>query len=196
MKKLIILFLVLICTLGVTGCSEAMEKSDIENDTSLKNVKTEEHVTYVDDIMGMSGFYSVNENVHPSVYNFYVMDGENAVCIAEHWGETNEENCFSIDLDGDGISEFICNVTYGDGARATIVYHREGSTIYKGFADDLLDEKYDNLHYMSTYSYYLPEEEMVEIHYWIEEINGYKSKKYVIDLDKILYWETFAKLGN
>lgn len=37
---------------------------------------------------------------------------------------------------------------------------------------------------------------MVEIYYWLNEINGYKSKKYEIDLDKIKYWELFAELGN
>lgn len=190
MKKLITLFLALISVLGMTGCNEVTEKSDIEN------VVAEEGKTYVDDIMGMSGFYTVNENANQPFYRYYVIDGENTVCVAEHWGGANEENCFSTDLDGDDISEFICNVTYGDGAKATIVYHRKGNIIYKGFADDLLDEKYDNLNYACEYSHYLPEEEKVEIHYWIEEIKDYKSKKYAIELDKILHWETFAELGD
>jgi hypothetical protein len=124
------------------------------------------------------------------------MEGEKSVLIAEHGGDIPENSCFSKDLDGDGIPELICNEVYADGAQFTVVYHREGNQIYQGCADDLLDEKYDHLHYMCEYSYYLPEEGVVEIRYWLNEINGYKSKKYEIDLDKIKYWELFAELGK
>ena len=201
MKRVMVLAFVLICIGGLMGCSRGSETSGSEQEASPDPGMAGEKGVPVDDIMGMPGFYTVNENEHSTIYNYYVMVGENAVKVAESWGDSNgensnEESCFSVDLEGDGIPEMVCNVTYSDGARATMVYRREGAVVYRGFADDLLDEKYDNLHYMSTYSYYLPEEEMVEIFYWIEKDNGYKSKKYVIDPDKILYWETFAELEN
>ena len=174
--------MVICLAIGVSGNSERK--------------KTEPEWTNFDNIMGLSGVCSEDEKYPPFLYNFYVMEGEKSVLIAEHGGDTPENSCFSKDLDGDGIPELICNEVYADGAQFTVVYHREGNQIYQGCADDLLDEKYDHLHYMCEYSYYLPEEGVVEIHYWLNEINGYKSKKYEIDLDKIKYWELFAELGK
>ena len=174
--------MVICLAIGVSGNSERK--------------KTEPEWTNFDNIMGLSGVCSEDEVYPPFLYNFYVMEGDKSVLIAQHGGDTPENSCFSKDLDGDGIPELICNEEFADGARSTVVYHREENQIYKGYADDLLDEKYDHLHYSSEYSYYIPEEGVVEIFYWLEEIKDYKSKKYEIDLGKIKYWELFAELGK
>jgi hypothetical protein len=126
----------------------------VSGNSELK--KTEPEWSNFDNIMGLSGVCSADEMFPPFLYDFYVMEGEKSVLIAEHGGDIPENSCFSKDLDGDGIPELICNEVYADGAQFTVVYHREGNQIYKGYADELLDEKYDHLYYTSQYSYYLP----------------------------------------
>ena len=134
-----------------------------------------------DELMGYSGYYIYDET-YPFTYGYYYAeDGE---LIAETWGTTEDED-FIVDINQDGVSELISNAMWGDGARATLIYYKSGSTIWRGYADDLLDEEYDNIGYASEYSYYLSEENVVEIFYWIDTIQKYQSKKYEINLDKI-----------
>jgi hypothetical protein len=84
------------------------------------------------------------------------------------------------------MNELICNVTYfADGAMETVVYYRTGMQVMAGSADVLLDEEFDNFGVGSESCYYLPDENKVEISYWLDSIQNYKSKKYDVDLEKI-----------
>ena len=139
-----------------------------------------------DELMGCSGYYIYeNEYIYTTGY-YYSEEGE---LLAETWG-SGIDGDFIVDLNGDGTSELVSNcMWYADGAMATGVYYKKDSQILYGYADDLLDEEFDNWGVLSEYSRYLPEENVVEIFYWIDKKEGYDSKKYKIDLDKIEFSE-------
>jgi hypothetical protein len=141
-----------------------------------------------DDIMNYQSFML---NFMPTgywndTYYFGISDGM-PVLLGEGWGNGPEGGSI-VDLDGDGMNELVCNVTYNaDGAMRTAVYYRVGMEVMTGWADDLLDEEYDNYGIGSEYSEYLPEENKVEIFYWLDSIQDYKSRKYDIDLEKNIF---------
>lgn len=147
-----------------------------------------------DSIMGYSGFYIYDEtNFFPYEFFYAVEDGQ-SFCIAESWG-CSETDYYIVDINGDGENELICNAMWGDGAQNTIIYHRDGSNILYGYADELLNHEYDNIGISSVYTQYLPDENVVEIFYWKENIQDHKSDKYEIDLDKIDFYPFVPQLG-
>ncbi|MDE6749944.1 MAG: hypothetical protein K2K21_12920 [Lachnospiraceae bacterium] len=140
-----------------------------------------------DSIMGYSGFYIYDETYFFTYGYFYAIEDGQSFCIAENWG-CSENDSYIVDINGDGENELICNVMWGDGAQNTIIYHRDGSNILCGYADELLDHEYDNIGISSVYTQYLPDENVVEIFYWKEDLQDYKSDKYEIDLEKIEFY--------
>lgn len=148
-------------------------------------------VGFFDELMGCSGYY-IYEYEFMYVTGFYY--SEEGELLAETWG-SGKDGDFIVDLNGDGISELVSNrMWYADGGMATGVYCKKDSQIWYGYADNLLDEEYDNIGVASEYSWYLPEENVVEIFYWIDEKGDYQSKKYKIDLDKIEFWELSSEI--
>lgn len=138
-----------------------------------------------DELMGYSGYY-IYEVMGPlSVIYYYSEEGEQFADA----GYTTLEETFSVDLDGDGVTELISNVCRSDGHIATLICRRDAGAVVTGYADELLDVEYDMINCDSEYSHYILEENVVEIFYWIDADNRYHSKKYEIDLDKI----TFSK---
>lgn len=148
-------------------------------------------VGYFDELMGDSGYY-IYENEFIYVTGFYY--SQEGKLLAETWG-SGKDGDFIVDLNGDGISELVSNrMWYADGAMHTGVYCKKDSQILYGYADDLLDEEYDDFMGVSSeYSWYLPEENVVEIFYWIEAKEDYNNKKYKIDLEKIEFSEFDAE---
>lgn len=143
-----------------------------------------------EDILGYDGYYVTDKTtIFPFITYYYAIEKGEEFCIAESHGE--ERNDYAVDIDGDGVKEFICNVIYGDGAERTYIYRREGDRILKGAAEELLDEEYDHENIGSIRSFYIPEENVVEIQYWKENVQDFLSKKYKIDLKKITYWEEY-----
>ena len=68
---------------------------------------------------------------HQYMWHYYVkMDGKD-VCVAEQFGYDGPE-AWSRDLDMDGVSELICNCTYGDGVQSVIVYRNHDGVIEEG----------------------------------------------------------------
>lgn len=147
-----------------------------------------------DSIMGYSGFYIYDETSFMPYGFFYASEDGQSFCIAENWG-CSEEDSYIIDINGDGENELICNVTYGDGAQHTVVYYKNNGEILSGFADDMLDHEYDDIGVGSLSTLYLPDENVVEIFYWKEDIQEHKSDKYEIDLDKIDFYPFVPQLG-
>ena len=147
-----------------------------------------------DNVLGYSGFYVYEMLTHMPYGNYYtVLDGE-AICIAEAWG-CQPKDCYSVDVDKNGVPEFICNVTFGTGGSDAVIYYKDGTRIFAGSCSDMLDVEYDNLHHTSSYATYLPEENVVEINYFLLSTDGYESKKYDIDLSKISFWEFVPDCG-
>lgn len=101
---------------------------------------------------------------------------------------------YFVDFDNDGINELINNQHFAaDGAQSTLILKKLNGKIQCGYADDLLDVEYDNYGFSSEYSYYLPEENKVEIFYWMDSKQKYESKKYAIDLNKIELYEYYSE---
>lgn len=74
------------------------------------------------------------EEITPSeyVWRYYVeVDGKD-VCVASADGYDGPE-AWSRDLDGDGVPELLCNVTYGDGAEQVRVYRNNNGVIEEGW---------------------------------------------------------------
>lgn len=146
-------------------------------------------VTPFANILGYNGRVVKIEYVSGSEYYFY---DENNTLLFMTFGE----EYYVRDLNDDGENELISNRVWSDGGQATCVFVKKNNEICMGYLDDLLDEPYDNVHYMSEYSKYLPKENVVEIFYWIEADQEYKSKKYEIDLDKLTYSKASEEIGQ
>lgn len=161
--------------------SVLMESAYIEELSKCK-------VQSFDELMGLEGFWFFwYEGYFPRT-SFYGFAEEKPVLLAEGWGDEADHN-YILDINQDGKSELVCNVVYGaDGARRTVIYRRDNGQVLQGFGDDLLDEAYDNHGVGSEYSVYLPDENVIEIFYWIEAEEDWRSKKYKIDFDRI-NWE-------
>ena len=146
------------------------------------------------DIMGYSGFYIYDETDFMPYEFFYAIEDGQSFCIAESWGCLEDDN-YVVDINRDGENELICNVIYGDGAQSTVVYYKNNGEILSGFADDMLDHEYVYKGVGSIASLYLPDENVVEIFYWEEDMQDRKSDKYKIDLDKIDFYPFVPQLG-
>jgi hypothetical protein len=173
------------CTQLVLGYGGNEYVTDLEYVQSDELVNSEFILRECDDIMNFQSFM-LNFTVEywDVTYYFGIADGT-PVILGSGWGNGPDEG-YIVDFDGDGMNELICNVTYfADGALDTVVYYRTGMQVMQGFVDVLLDEEYDNYGVGSESCYYLPDENKVEIGYWLDSIQNYKSKKYDVDLEKI-----------
>lgn len=153
------------CGQTAAGMTMLLDKLGIdEGDLPLMTVEP------FTDILGYDGFINVEyANQGGSVVwsnrTYYVMTGEETFPIAESfgWGEPQD---YTVDLDGDGQEELVCNVTYGgDGTRGVSVYQRRGDEVWRSWvtADGL--PGYESEGYGSSYEEYDPVENVFRIHY-------------------------------
>ncbi len=87
------------------------------------------------DIMGFDGYRRLEELVPQHYLQTYIanVNGE-ARKIAESFGFEADDHI--VDLDGDGVTELVCNCVYGGDLVARIyVYRRNGNTIERGSID-------------------------------------------------------------
>ncbi len=99
-----------------------------------------------ENILGFSGCRVEAEETAPHfcTWKFYTeIDGEERQ-IAEAFGRFDDSMpaAYSVDLDGDGTDELVCNCVAGDGCRSVWVYRNSGGTVERGciredFYDDL-----------------------------------------------------------
>lgn len=145
-----------------------------------------------ENILGYSGFYIFEDTAYANRGNFYtIIDGE-LFCIADTW-QSLPENCYSVDIDNNGVPELICNIQYGTGEYDARIYMNNGSQILEGSCSDLLGITDDWETVYMLESVYLPKEELVEITYCTESMEKLKSVKYEIDLSKIMFWEYIGR---
>lgn len=175
---LAVISLVCLTDASETAVQEADDASDEEN--CLEDTSEPITVAPFENILGYNG--RVVKRWFASITTYYFFDENNKLLFT-----TFGEEYFVRDLNGDGENELISNRVFADGACDTCVFVKKDNEIYMGYLDDLLDEPYDNVHYTSEYSEYRPKENVVEIFYWIEADQAYRSKKYEIDLDKLTY---------
>lgn len=96
-------------------------------------------VTAFSDIMGLHGFCESHPRAGTdwSMRYYYALDvgeDDSPVCIGESCGR--EKSDYSADLDGDGITELICNCTYGtEDGREVHVFRRENGSFLESTMD-------------------------------------------------------------
>lgn len=136
-------------------------------------------------LLGHNGFY-IYDYFCGQWYlaDYYAVEEDELICLAESWGGGPSD--YMVDVDGDGDSELICNVTYlADGAMRTVIYRYDGTQVLRGFLDALLDEEYDDYGVGSSYSEYLPDKNVVKIWFWKDELEDFDAKEYELEMDKI-----------
>ena len=142
---------------------------------------------YFKNIMGYSGFVFYMERDHIKHGYFYAVEDGEVFCIADTWGiQEREAENFTVDVDGDGVTELICNVTYGDGGWRTFIYHNDGIQILEGNCDEFLDdERYVHEYYMNRIPHYDAEKNVMVIEYYLEDMGEWNRAEYEMDLGKI-----------
>ncbi|MDE5893543.1 MAG: hypothetical protein K2H45_11535 [Acetatifactor sp.] len=97
------------------------------------------------DILGYENYRISVEESTPYFYIWYYyaeIDGE-MQCVADTSAGSWHPGVYSVDLDGDGISEFITNTEYGDGAERVQIYrNHDGIIETSGLNERYLYDKY------------------------------------------------------
>lgn len=189
--------------------SHEPEKSDVEepeNWTEVRLIETPDGMAELmsdgilfyyqmpfDDVMGYKGYYTVTflgdpfeEYVwHHKEFYAEVPGLEDSVQIAESYGF--EDSLDTVrDLNGDGVTELICNCqTGGDGAQRVYLFYRTCTGIEKGCFnfDDLLPENAILDH--GTVVEYKPESDSILLEYTVDAT--YERKTEVFNN----IWRTF-----
>ena len=93
-------------------------------------------VSYVE-FMGLDCWYAEEETIPNFIERTYyavIPDSDTSFRIAESFGFTIDDHI--ADLDGDGVTELVCNCQYGaDGHESVYVYRRNGNLIERGYLD-------------------------------------------------------------
>lgn len=119
------------------------------------------------DILGYDGFLWQEQWDQGgwSLRTYYAVTAEGTVPIAESFGWGQRED-YSVDLDGDGQKELVCNVTFNaDGARRAYVYQRRDDGIWQSCVTPEGLPGYENTGIGSSWEEYDPEENLFRIHY-------------------------------
>lgn len=148
-----------------------------------------------EDCLGHAGFRLYKRRPLGSSYHYYEVDyyamKDELTLLAYRWG-SKDGDVYEVDIDGDGVKELICNVTWmADGAQGVLIYHYDGDNVLSGHGSDLLDEPADIHGVGSIFSQYNPSENKVYINYWKDSLNGFREKSYDIDLNRIEMYKTF-----
>lgn len=170
-------------------------KKSSENETLLKtycrmeaNPKEYLHGSFTD-ILGHDGFY-VYEGDFFIYGDYYTIENETLQQIAQAFGFLiTPENCYVLDINGDGVNELICNCCFGSGGPETVViYYNDGTQILCGSGVDLAEIDEKKVISKTISSYYRPEENAVYISYMYEDCEEWITGYYPIELEKIDFY--------
>ena len=143
-----------------------------------------------DDIMGLSGFYSETTDGAGFVTRQYyvpaVVGGYTP--IGESFGYAIDDHI--VDLDGDGVTELVCNCQYGaDGAQRVFVYRLKDGAVEQGFYDSVYSTlaDYNNWGVNSSQQYYAAGVNEFVLHYDTKDGSTAVRKFSYRELDFIPY---------
>lgn len=144
-------------------------------------------------LMGLDGWYEEYQTApHHTCRRYYVAMGDNrSIEIGCSFNFSIED--YVVDLDGDGVTELVCNCVYGgDGAQRLRVYRRNGDRIERGSIDAAkLDlGGWDNWGVNSTGERYDPETGTITVEYASDSGGTVRT----VGLDA-LAWEPYAELA-
>ena len=141
------------------------------------------------DILGYDGFY-VYEGDFFIYGDYYSIEEEALQKIAQAFGFLiRPEDSYGKDINGDGVSELICNCCYGSGGPETvIIYYNDGTQIQCGSGEDLAEIDTEKVVSKSISSYYIPEENAVFVSYMYMDSEELIEGLYPIELEKIDFY--------
>ena len=128
-----------------------------ENVRSVLGMNRGTRTVAFDDIMGLSGFYSeTTDGANFITRQYYVPAVVGGYTpIGGSFGYTIDDHV--VDLDGDGVTELVCNCQYGaDGAQRVFVYRLKNGAVEQGFYDSVYStlSDYNNWGVNSSAEYY------------------------------------------
>ncbi len=145
------------------------------------------------DILGYSGYYVKIEETAPGfiIWKYYAETAEGEKCIAEIFGYAAppEPEAYSVDIDGDGTKELICNCLFGTGAQRVYIYRNHGGVIEKGWlsydrGNKALFPDMNDWGANAVNERYNPEKGVFEIEYSIKESMDMKTTTLPLDFEK------------
>ena len=130
-------------------------------------------VSYVE-FMGLDCWYTEEETIPNFIERTYyavIPGSDTSFRIAESFGFTIDDHI--ADLDGDDVTELVCNCQYGaDGHESVYVYRRNGNLIERGYLDlehkqldMVMPANWKNWGFNSTAERYNPDTGMFEVRY-------------------------------
>jgi beta-lactamase regulating signal transducer with metallopeptidase domain len=160
-------------------------------DEFLKDAQTSYADEPFENVLGYSGTVRRETNTGMGgwgIRHYLVPVNEGrTVCIAESWGTDGElPPDTAVDLDGDGVTELVCNVVYGaDGGRETRIYRRGADGVEYADAGELLDVPHESHGIGALLPVYLPESREVEIAYIPEGGEDYATRRYPLNAESL-----------
>lgn len=138
-------------------------------------------------VMGFDGFIlKYHGGGSHCLYDYYGDHTGAVYKIANSFGFDDTPDDTILDVDGDGVTELICNVTYGgDGKNCAYVYRIQDGIIYEGNGDDLLDIDYEEFGINSIQSHYDVATDRVVIGCTPKGETEYQTFEYELDLSKL-----------
>ena len=161
-------------------------------------------LTPFDGTLGQNGFrldlYSNNFGWRQSLYYAVrdTADGGGATQIADSFGVASADSDFSVDLDGDGVQELVCNNTYdADGVRRVQIFRSDvkGTVETAEVGEDYLAQALDmEVRDFSSpvSSVYDPDTGRLTFQYTVGSGNGISSRQDALPLDqKAIRYSTY-----
>lgn len=186
-------------TLEVWVHKGAKEWSVLSFDTT-NDYRTPEDISAdtFEDILGHNGFrihqyFALGTSAEFCETDYFAVD-EEPIHLAYSWGgwENHNANDYSVDVDGDGCKELLCNVQWlADGAEDALIYHWNGEEVVQYGGTDVMLEAEQNIDFFALGSLgarYLPEENKIFAWHWDEDMQCHVNGKYDIDLEKLARW--------
>lgn len=132
------------------------------------------------DILGYDGVRMTSLSTYGwSLRTYYAVaaDGSHtAIALSFGWGEPED---YTVDLDGDGTEELVCNVAFGEEAvRRAYVYQRRPQGIYRGIPSPEGLEGFVDSGDDAYWSAYDPAENRIRLHYRVAGAQEYAVVTY------------------
>ena len=146
----------------------------IQSSNGTDTLTLQEGAEPFDDIMGYSGFSLVTyDSGFWQERAYYAVTDTGVFLMAESFGFGSPED-YAVDLDGDGVTELVCNVQFGaDGAERVYVYQRRADGIFRGYLDTEDLPGHLDWGINSVWEEYDPAENVFRIHYAVEGRDDY-----------------------
>ncbi|MCD8097157.1 MAG: M56 family metallopeptidase [Lachnospiraceae bacterium] len=170
-----------------------VEDDETGQETKIMELNDDIDITLEDmgELMGMPVFmvqYTYADGYCTDRHYFGIWNSE---CVNLGYGGGYEDSAdYFLDVDGDGVTELICNSLYSDGGCSATIYRWDGERVWYGSCGDLRTGESDaslSSSYAAWTSWYLPRENVVVVTYEKDGIS--QTEKCEIDISRITMYE-------